>query len=124
MALKIKLHESNNPSMVYTVSSVVGYNTDKASGSEATIYGGHIKGSIPYNKEFESPEELMDYLFSKLKVNSAKASVDVTPYDKNMTIAISFESPTTKFKDVFTVTAYRKVSATGAEMAQEFNKIA
>lgn len=123
MALKIKLHESSNPSMVYTVSSVVGYNTDKDSGSEATVYGGHLKGGIPYNKEFESPEELMDYLFSKLKVNSDKASVDVMPYDKNMAISISFESHTTKFRDVFTVTAYRKVSATGAEMAQEFNKI-
>lgn len=106
-----------------TVSSVVGYNTDKAFSSEDTIYGGHLKGGIPYNKEFESPEELMDYLFSKLKVNSAKASVDVMPYDKNMAISISFESPTTKFRDVFIVNAYRKVLATGAEMAQEFNKI-
>lgn len=124
MALKIKLHESNNTNMVYTVSSVVGYNTDKASGSEATVYGGHLKGGIPYNKEFESPEELMTYLFSKLKVNRDKASVNVTPYDKDVDIAISFESPATKFKDVFTVTAYRKVSATGTEMAQEINKIA
>lgn len=123
MALKIKLHESNNPNMVYTISSVVGYNTDKASNSEATVYGGHIKGSIPYGKEFESPDELMDYLFSKLKLNPSKASVNMTPTENDMSIKVSFESPTTLFTDVFVVTAYRKVPATGVEIEQAFHKI-
>lgn len=123
MALKIKLHESNNTNLVYTISSVVGYNTDKASNDESIVYGGHIKGTIPYGKEFESPEELVDYLFSKLKWNPSKASVNMTSTEDDMSIKISFESPTTLFTDVFVVTAYRKVPATGAEIEQAFQKI-
>ena len=120
--MNIKIHERNvqesgDASFVYTIDTVTGYNIED--GVKRSVFGGHE--SFPYNKQFSSPEELIDYAVKRLHVgkrDNLQITLNENPYV--LFITLDFGTGTTKFRDILTVSAKETRKAPPSEYKDKF----
>jgi hypothetical protein len=95
----------------------MGYNIED--GVKRSVYGGHE--SFPYNKQFSSPEELIDYAVKRLHVgkrDNLQITLNENPYV--LFITLDFGTGTTKFRDILTVSAKETRKAPPSEYKDKF----
>lgn len=120
--MNIKIHErhvqeSGDASFVYTIDSVSGYNIED--GVKRSVFGGHA--SFPYNKQFSSPEELIDYAVKRLHIgkrDNLTITLDDNPYV--LFITFDFGAGSTKFRDILTVSATETRKADSSAYKDKF----
>lgn len=120
--MNIKIHErlvqeSGDASFVYTIDSVSGYNIED--GVKRSVFGGHA--NFPYNKQFSSPEELIDYAVKRLHIGK-RDNLTITLDDNSYYLFITFDfgAGSTKFRDIFRVSAIETRTATPSEYRGKF----
>lgn len=120
--MNIKIHErhvqeSGDASFVYTIDSVSGYNIED--GVRHSVFGGHE--SFPYNKQFSSPEELIDYAVKRLHIGK-RDNLTITLDDNSYYLFITFDfgAGSTKFRDILRVSAIETRTATPSEYKDKF----